>query len=103
MKLNTVFTIAYILSFIFLIIGLLFKIQHWPYGSNILLIGLVVTLVYIFTGIMMVSSNPNMNNPEKAVWVLGFIALSAFAGLLFLVSKPLDKKKGNQLSSEKPF
>lgn len=103
MKLNTIFTLAYILSFILLIIGLLFKIQHWPNGTNILLSGLVVTLIYIFTGIILVLSDPYIDNPEKAVWVLGFISFSVFAGLLFLVSKPLDRKKDNQLLSEKPF
>ncbi len=40
-----------IFGFIFTVIGALFKIQHWPYASEILTIG---TLIKVIFGILLI-------------------------------------------------
>ena len=51
MKLKYILAIL-ILGFLFDIVGALFKIQHWPYGSELLTIG---TLIKLVSGILLIS------------------------------------------------
>jgi hypothetical protein len=43
--------VVIIIGFIWTIIGTLFKIQHWPYASEILVIG---TLIKVIFGILLI-------------------------------------------------
>lgn len=35
----------FLIGFIFIVLGSLFKIQHWPYGSELLTIGMLVKAI----------------------------------------------------------
>ena len=83
-----VFRWTYILSVILATVGLLFKIQHWPNGNNILSIGLLFSIVYIFIGIQSIMSKPRMQVVEKGAWVACFIFFSAITGLVYMILKP---------------
>ena len=43
-----IFNMAYGIGAAIVIVGALFKIQHWPYGSLILTIGMVVEAIVFF-------------------------------------------------------
>jgi hypothetical protein len=62
--------------------------MHWPYGRDILSVGLLFSIVYIFIGIQSIMSKSNIEVAEKAVWVAGFIFFSAITGLVYLILKP---------------
>ncbi len=49
--------IILLIGFIFTIIGALFKIQHWPYGSLILTIGMLLKVVAICYAIILLIVN----------------------------------------------
>jgi len=98
MKAYTIFKIAYIFSFILIVIGLLFKIQHWPNGSNILSAGLLFAIVYIFIGIQSVFSNPNIELAEKILWTVGFTCFITLTGLIYMIKKPAEKDYKSKIS-----
>ena len=43
-----IFNMAYGIGAAIVIVGALFKIQHWPYGSLILTIGMIVEAIVFF-------------------------------------------------------
>ena len=43
-----IFNMAYVIGAAIVIVGALFKIQHWPYGSLILTIGMIVEAIVFF-------------------------------------------------------
>jgi hypothetical protein len=87
MKANTIYKIVYLLSFILITIGLLFKIHHWPYSSDILSVGLLFSIVYVFIGIQTVLSKKRIEISEKIMWVAGFTFVSTITGLMYMLSK----------------
>ena len=98
MRAYTIFKIAYVLSFMLVLIGSLFKIQHWPNGSNILSAGLLFAIAYIFIGIQSVFSNPNIELAEKILWTVGFTCFITLTGLVYLIKKPAEKGYKNKIS-----
>lgn len=93
MKANTIYKIAYVLSFILLTIGLLFKIHHWPYSRDILSVGLLFSIVYVFIGIQTVLSQKNTEISEKIMWVAGFTFVSTITGLVYMQSKHWERER----------
>jgi len=93
MKASTIYKIAYVLSFMLLIIGLLFKIQHWPYGRDILSVGLLLSIVYVFIGIQTVLSQKSIEISEKIMWVAGFTFVSTITGLMYMLSKHWQRER----------
>ena len=72
-----------LLSIPAIIIGALFKIQHWPSSSLIMLIGLFISLIYIVIGLIDVYKNDNKMLPEKLMWLIGFLMIPMITGLIY--------------------
>lgn len=72
-----------LLSIPVIIIGALFKIQHWPSASLIMSIGLFISLIYIVIGLIDVYKNDNKMLPEKLMWLIGFLMIPMITGLIY--------------------
>jgi uncharacterized membrane protein len=67
-----------------LIIGILFKVQHWPSCNLILTIGWGIILVIFLPTLMVVRLNKTTNSTERMLTILGVLSLMIFeAGALF--------------------
>jgi len=56
-----------------LIIGAMFKIQHWPGGRLLLSIGLLISLIYIVIGLIEIYKTESKSLFEKLSWIIGLI------------------------------
>lgn len=52
MKIKVVIILVFLLGIFITIIGALFKIQHWPYGAEILTAGLLIEALVILLVIL---------------------------------------------------
>ena len=64
---------SFMLSLSVIIIGAIFKIQHWPGAEILLSIGLLINLIYIIIGLIEVYKTNDKPFIEKLFWLLGFI------------------------------
>ena len=80
---NKLYKFSLFLSIPVIIIGALFKIQHWPLSSLIMSIGLLISLIYIVIGLIDVYKNDNKMLPEKLMWLIGFLMLPMITGLIY--------------------
>lgn len=80
------FKISFLIAITFSILGSFLKIYNNFGADFILIIGLIATLFYIVIGIIEVNNSNKINNSEKVMWTIGFIALNFLAGLLYLIS-----------------
>lgn len=79
--------ISYMLSVIMLIIGALFRIQHWPYGNVLFIAGSVFAMIYIVLAIIEILNSPK-SKKYKILWVIAFILPFAFikvSTILYLI------------------
>jgi len=54
--------IIFLLGFILIILGSLFKIQHWPYGSELFTIGMLTKVIAaIYTVVVLLKHYRKMN------------------------------------------
>jgi hypothetical protein len=72
-----------ILSALITVIGALFKIQHWPAGSLLISVGLLLCLVYIIIALIQLFESKEKSLLEKLLWLIGFIALTWIAGIVY--------------------
>ena len=79
----TIFKVALIVTVVFNLLGILFKISHYPYQSLLLSISIITSLIFIILGLIDVFKNNNSMSYEKIMWTVGFIFLSWIAGLLY--------------------
>ena len=81
---ETFIRISYVLSVVLLIIGALFKIQHWPYAIPIWIAGGVAGLVFSFLSIAEVLT---CTKPVwyKALWIVVFVVPMCFLSTLLYV------------------
>jgi uncharacterized membrane protein SirB2 len=86
MKTNNPFKAAFAFSIVNVLIASYFKIMHLGYATPFLIIGLLLTLVYIVLGITEVQNSKKIAQKEKMIWTLGFIFLGFFTGLFYLAS-----------------
>jgi hypothetical protein len=68
---------------VFTILGALFKIQHYPYGQLLLILGTISSLGFIVPGLIDVFKNEKNNIPAKMAWLVCFIFLSWITGLIY--------------------
>ena len=84
MKLFTFYRIAFIVSFLILLVGAIAKVSHWDlYNTSpatILMFGFLIAFIYIVIAFVMMFQSKGMPTGEKLIWVVLFSA-----GLLFQV------------------
>jgi hypothetical protein len=83
MKLGTIVTSSFVLSFIIAFIGAWLKIIHSPSAEIALFIGIAATLVFVVTAIYEVRTSPKIGNIEKTLWTLAFIFFSGITRLIY--------------------
>lgn len=76
-----------IISIIFTFIGAIFKIQHYPGASLLLLGAILIALIYVFLGIRNVWSKTDKNLVEKIMWTIGFLLFSWITGLAYYITE----------------
>jgi hypothetical protein len=79
----TVFRISLIITTAFNLLGIFFKIGHYPYGSLLLGMSASVSLGFIIPGLIDVFGKTKYKPHEKLMWTVGFIFLSWIAGILY--------------------
>lgn len=85
MKLGTIVTASFFISFILIIIGGYLKINHSEGATKWLSVGIIVSIVFIVTAIYEVRSSKRIDNMEKTMWTLAFIFFSSIAGLIYIL------------------
>ncbi|MBC8054671.1 MAG: hypothetical protein H7Y13_16550 [Sphingobacteriaceae bacterium] len=84
-----VFKPAFLLSLITILIGALLKILHLPGGQLFILVGILLTLMWMVSGLYEIYGSNRITIYEKIMWTIGFISLSTVAGLLyFFIGRP---------------
>ena len=79
----TVFKVSLITTTIFNLLGVFFKIQHYPYGGFILGLSALASLGFIIPGLANLYGKAKYKPHEKLMWTTGFIFLSWIAGILY--------------------
>ena len=77
------FKVALIITVVFSLLGVFFRISHYPYGKLLLAISFIASLVFIVLGLIDVIDNERSKIHEKIMWTIGFIFLSWIAGILY--------------------
>ena len=78
--------IFYVLSFIILLLGAIFKILHQPLAAELMGLAFISSIVYIVLSLIEIYKSDRIDKTEKIMWHLGFIFLSTIAGFIYLVS-----------------
>ena len=87
-----IFKIALNLSISVLLIGILFIIQHWPYGNNLMTIGYLISIIYVFIGLVEIYKDEDKSIFEKGGWLIGFLILTPIFGLIYYYTE-IKKRK----------
>lgn len=106
MNLFTYYRISFVLSFIILIVGSVFKVTHMELGflngTNLITVGLVSSVVYIALAYFLIFKSRKMPAGEKLIWVIcfalgfivnvGFISFATALVFFFIGDKRLQQK-----------
>ena len=79
----TIYKVSLIISLVFMTIGAILKIMHWPNGNPVLSAGIIASLGYVILGIRDIFSNQKTNLLMKLIWLIGFIFVSWITGLIY--------------------
>lgn len=86
MKNNKLVTFSFFISFVLTIIGTLFKIRHWQFGSIILTTGLAVLALFILTAAYEITNSKKTDRNEKIMWIIGLLFFGNITGLIYVLS-----------------
>jgi hypothetical protein len=86
MKNKQILNISFILSFVIVIIGALFKIMHYPGAQLLLIAGLISMLVFCYVAISEIKSSTKIDGSKKFMWIFGLIFFGTITGLVYLLS-----------------
>ena len=78
--------IFYVLSFIILLLGAIFKILHQPLAAEIMGLAFISSIVYIVLSFIEIFKSDRIDKTEKVMWLVGFIFLGTVAGFIYLIS-----------------
>ena len=73
-------------SIVFVLVGSLFKIMHYPNADILLIMGLICSLILIITGIYEVRTSKRISGSEKTMWTIGFLFMSGIVGIVYVLS-----------------
>lgn len=82
MKPKTIYLRCLILGVMGILIGALFKIQHWEGARALLLSGFFFALIYTIIGVRMLYAS-NKSAFAKSLWLLGFLFMNMVTGIAF--------------------
>ena len=71
-------------SFLSIMLGLIFKIMHYQYSWTIIMVGLLAAILYTIIALFEIWSSKQILTAEKLMWTSGFIVMSGLTGLLYL-------------------
>ena len=91
MKKYTLYKVSLLLGLLFIIIGALFKIMHFPGGSTFLMIGMITSFVFIIIALEDIYADKNNSPLEKLIWLIAFILLSIVTGTVYYFIKIKSK------------
>jgi len=72
-------------------IGLLFRIMHWPGGTALVSIAYALSIVYVVIGVVDTYQNEEKELPEKGAWLIGFLFFTPIAGIVYYVTEIKNK------------
>lgn len=81
-----ILTLSFVLAMLIVIFGSLLKIMHWPYATEVMIIGLLSQLVFIILSLTEISKSDKIDGTEKFMWFIGFIFIGTITGLVYLLS-----------------
>jgi uncharacterized membrane protein YfcA len=64
-------------------IGSILKILHVEYLESILILGVILSVIYILLSLIEVAKSNRINNNEKLMWIVCFIFLNGLTGILY--------------------
>lgn len=79
----TVYKVSLFFSIIFIFIGILFKIMHWPWADSIRDIGYLIGLIFGSIGIYKIYQSKNLTKTNKVLWSFGLIFFGWIVGIIF--------------------
>lgn len=83
MRMVTCYRISLNITLITSMMGILFKLNHYPYANFLLAGSTFFSLGFILPGLQDVYRNRRSNPNEKWMWTLAMIFLSWIAGYLY--------------------
>ena len=82
----TFLTITLAVLTICIVVGIAFKILHYPLSEAILSIGLIAALLFTIVALTEIWSSRSIGVAEKVMWATGFIVLNGLAAMLYLLA-----------------
>jgi L-asparagine transporter-like permease len=86
MDAKKIITLSFVVSLLLVIFGSLMKIMHWPYATEVLIIGLLSQFVFIIFSLTEISKSNKIDGTEKFMWFIGFICMGTIVGLVYILS-----------------
>ncbi len=83
MNRTELFRVSLIVTTVFNLLGVICKIQHFPYGGLLLGLSALASLGFVIPGLADVFDKVKYKLNEKLMWTVGFIFLSWIAGILY--------------------
>lgn len=75
----------YWINLIIVILAAFLRIRHQENAIFFLIIGLILSVLFVVLALMEVYSSKNISSNEKFMWTIGLIFMSTFVGLIYLV------------------
>jgi uncharacterized membrane protein YfhO len=75
----------YWINFITVILAAFLKIRHQENATFFLIIGLILSVLFVVLALMEVYSSKNISSNEKFMWTIGLILMSTLVGLIYIV------------------
>jgi len=85
MENRKIIVISFAVSILSTLIGAFFKIMHWEYASEILVFGLLLSLIYIVMSLVEIFDSKKVDGLEKFMWLIGFIFISQITGFVYII------------------
>lgn len=85
MKQNLILKIAFGISLFSVLTGFFLKVTHTYFPAPFIWIALSATIVYTFLALAEIFSVKRINQPEKIMWIVGFLFFNTITGLLYFV------------------
>ena len=62
-------------------------IMHWPGAFSIISIAYVLSIVYVIIGLLETYQSKNKSLREKGAWLIGFLFLTPIAGVMYYLTE----------------
>ena len=82
-----IYVISYIISLSFILVGSLFKLQHYQGGFAGLTIASVFTVIYVVIGLREIYDSRKPTHWQKVTWTFYFILVPFIAGVTYLIRR----------------